>query len=298
MIRRGSARRRSIVFVGAVAVGVAACGDDAASRADTVAAMTDAEVPAEWAAFADEATALEVAATELCVAAEGTTADVAAAGAATRASWSYLNPWWFGPVMDRRARFIVDSDVDTAEIDELLDNGEPIDAAALRDLYGADQRGLGAIDAVLSDALDERTCAFVVANAELVRVEADALAAEWVDYGPSLGADDAAANEAIELMVNESLFALAALREETDAGVAGATLRGIEWAMVGDGTDTAVGIGPLLDDDVAERLAADLAAAIDDPSDANLMAVEVTITTNVVSALGLAVQFSDADGDG
>ncbi|MEM9516741.1 MAG: hypothetical protein AAGA42_17970 [Actinomycetota bacterium] len=298
MIRRRTIRRRSIVVAGALAFGITACGDDAASRADTVAALTDAEVPAEWAAFADEAAVLEVAANELCVAEEATTADVSAAVAATRASWSYLTPWWFGPVMDRRARFIVDSDVDTAEIDELLDSGEPIDATALRDLYGADQRGLGAIDAVLSDALDERTCEFVVANAELVRVEADALAAEWVDYGSTLGADDAAANEAIELMVNESLFALAALRNEADAGVAGATLRGIEWAMVGDGTDTAVGIAPLLDDDVAAQLAEQLAAAIDDPSDGNLMAVEVTITTNVVSALGLAVQFSDADGDG
>ena len=298
MIHRHSIRSRSIVVVGALALGAAACGDDAPSRADTVAAMTDVEVSAEWSAFAEQAQALDVAADQLCAVGSGAVADVSTAVASSREAWTYLNPWWFGPVMDRRSRFIVDSDVETAEIDELLDNGEPIDTTALRDLYGADQRGLGAIDAVLGEALDERTCEFVVANAELVRAEADALAAEWVDFGPTLGADDAAANEAIELMVNESLFALAALRDETDAGVVEATLRGIEWAMVGDGTDNAVGIAPLLDDDVAGQLAEQLAAAIADPSDGNLMAVEMTITTNVVSALGLAVQFSDADGDG
>ncbi|MEM8620449.1 MAG: hypothetical protein AAGF73_12090 [Actinomycetota bacterium] len=260
--------------------------------------MTDGVVPADWSVFAEQARALDVATEQLCAGGNGEVADVSSAVASSRDAWTYLNPWWFGPVMDRRSRFVVDSDVERAEIEELLDNGEPIDAAALRDLYGADQRGLGAIDSVLSATLDERACEFVLANAELVRIEADALAGDWADYGPMLGADDAAANEAIELMVNESLFALAALRNETDAAVADATLRGIEWAMVGDGTDTAAGIAPLLDDDVAVQLAERLTAAIEDPSDANLMDVEVTITTNVVSALGLAVQFSDADGDG
>lgn len=291
-------RSRPMLLIGALVLGAVACSDDAPRRGGTVAAMTDGVVPADWSVFAEQARALDVATEQLCAGGNGEVADVSSAVASSRDAWTYLNPWWFGPVMDRRSRFVVDSDVERAEIEELLDNGEPIDAAALRDLYGADQRGLGAIDSVLSATLDERACEFVLANAELVRIEADALAGDWADYGPMLGADDAAANEAIELMVNESLFALAALRNETDAAVADATLRGIEWAMVGDGTDTAAGIAPLLDDDVAVQLAERLTAAIEDPSDANLMDVEVTITTNVVSALGLAVQFSDADGDG
>ncbi|MEM1333014.1 MAG: hypothetical protein AAGG08_06095, partial [Actinomycetota bacterium] len=171
-------------------------------------------------------------------------------------------------------------------------------------------RGLGAIDHVLTDvdAIDGRPCEFVVANAALVEGEAAALAAAWESFGPTTGADDEAANAAIESMVNESLFALAALRDEVDSAVIDSTLRGIRWAMVGDvpadgdagadGDGGWVGIGPLLSDEVVERLASDLDAAIDDPSDERLMAVEITITTNIVSALGLSIQFSDADGDG
>jgi hypothetical protein len=57
-------------------------------------------------------------------------------------------------------------------------------------------------------------------------------------------------------------------------------------------------LGSLLDDAVVQQLRVDFDAAIANPDTDTLDAVERTVLTNVVSALGLSVQFSDADGDG
>jgi hypothetical protein len=132
--------------------------------------------------------------------------------------------------------------------------------------------------------------------AELVAEETQLLAADWTDYGPQQSADEAAANDALELIVNESLFALDAMRRQpapTDA----VKLAGVRWALLGDGSDESLGITELLDDDVVERLESEFTAA-KTLEDGALNEVGRTLTTNVVSTLGLSVQFSDADGDG
>ena len=67
-----------------------------------------------------------------------------------------------------------------------------------------------------------------------------------------------------------------------------------------DSTTESAGLrlGSLLDDAVVQQLRVDFDAAIANPDTDTLDAVERTVLTNVVSALGLSVQFSDADGDG
>ncbi len=142
--------------------------------------------------------------------------------------------------------------------------------------------------------VDVRTCEFGRANAALVAEESAALAADWAVFGPTLSADDATANDALELMVNESLFALVALQSGQDPG-GDAKLAGVRWALVGDNGDS--GIAPLLAGDVVEQLNLEFDSAQTLDGDA-LKAIEQTVSTNIVSALGLSVQFSDADGDG
>ncbi|MEL6893919.1 MAG: imelysin family protein [Actinomycetota bacterium] len=292
-------RPRSFVLVASLVL--AACGGGSANRADVVAETTAQVVPDHWAQFARAADELEAVTGAACEDDEAPES-IGVAVTSARALWTGLNPWWFGPVMDERSRFVVDFDVDPVEIDALLASAESLDATTLRDLYGADQRGLGAIDAVLASTveLNERQCEFLVANAGLVRAEAATLAASWEQFGVDAAADDAAANATIEAMVNEVLFALAALADEADPAVTASTLQGIRFALVGapDPNDGPTGIAALLDDAVAEQLGVELDAAIADPTSESIMAVEITVTTNVVSTLGLSVQFSDADGDG
>jgi predicted lipoprotein len=95
----------------------------------------------------------------------------------------------------------------------------------------------------------------------------------------------------------------------------GQRLAGVQAVLVGDGTQP--GLSPLLGEDLTERLGQELDAAaaavadIDGPLRAAtiespdqvaaardaLKAVQVTVTTEVVSRLGVTVGFSDADGD-
>lgn len=279
-----------------------ACGDAGSNRADAVAAITAEAVPSRFGQFAEVAEMLDNDAAEWCR--SGRPEPLLASVESVRVAWVSLLPFWFGPVVDRRSRFIVDPTVTEDDVAQLLDGNEPIDAVSLRDLYGADQRGLGAIEQLV-DIVDGseptgRECEYVAGSAELVAEEAAALSADWMVAGPQFAADEAAANESIEAMVNEILFGIVGLADASDAAAASSKLEGMRWAILGDqmpGSRNAGGISSLLDADVVEQLAAEFDAATGLDADA-VRAVEVTITTNVVSALGLSVQFSDADGDG
>lgn len=278
-----------------------ACGDDGSSRAAAVAAITIEAVPSRFRQFADAAAVLDSDAAQWCRSGQGE--PLLASVEAVRAEWVSLLPFWFGPVMDRRSRFVVDPTVIEREVAQLLDGTDPIDAASLRDLYGADQRGLAAIeqlvDIVDGSAPTDRECDYVTASGALVAEEAAALSADWELAGPQFAGSEAAANEAIESMVNEILFGIVGLADDPDIAAAASKLAGMRWAILGDSTrgDDANGISSLLDAEVVEQLVFEFDAAVGLDADA-VKALEVTITTNVVSALGLSVQFSDADGDG
>lgn len=293
---------RLVSLVLAAALGGFACGGDAGpSRADTVAAMTTAAVPDRYLALASQASALTEVAADWC---SGDGAELADQVAATRVAWASVSPFWFGPVAEQRSRFIIDPTASTDDILEILNATDPLDASALRSLYGADQRGLEAIEEVVEligdDDRSGRPCEYVTASAELVAEETGSLASAWEASGVDFGADDGIANEAIELMVNEVLFGLVTLENDPDVAVAKARLGAMRWAILGDSAASGgagEGIAPLLDSEVVEQLTQEFDAAAELDGDA-LAALEMTITTNVVSALGLSVQFSDADGDG
>jgi len=296
---------------------LAGCGGDAPpGRAETLEPIVATAVPARYAEWSDRATALADAVDAACAAADagapspGVVDGLGEDVAALRAAWTRLEPFWIGPTVDRRSKFLVDWPIDRAEVDELLAGDAAIDAYSLRTLVAADQRGLAALAHVLDAPLDARRCDYAVGNAEMVAAEAAALAAEWADFGPTLAADAAAADDALGEIVSETLFITSSLMELEPEGMQRERVEGVRWVFFGDeppistpdvggGAEPAVvGIAPLLDEGIAEQLATELDAALAMPYGVAAMAVEVTIETNVVSGLTISVTFSDADGDG
>lgn len=295
-------RRRSRMLVTLVVASflAGACADDGRSRAEVVGEQTAAVVPERFEVL-DEAA--ETLARDVAVWCEAGVPDVddeaVVAGVATvRERWQALAPYWFGPAMDRRSRAIIDPDARSDDVAELLAASVPLDPATLRDSYGADQRGLGAIALLVERAATTpdggRVCEYAAATADLVHEETSALVDEWRAYGPALDDDDQTANEALGGIVNETLFALDRLDMEDRRDVATAMASGIGDALAG--------LSPLLSDDVVGRLEDEIdtvrrsvgTARLGDAVDE----LETTLATNVVSSLGLSIQFSDADGDG
>ena len=73
-----------------------------------------------------------------------------------RAVWSYSEPMWVGPVMERRSWAVIDWPIVTDEIEELIaDTSIELDNERLSRRIGADQRGLGAVEYILGDPADE-----------------------------------------------------------------------------------------------------------------------------------------------
>jgi len=266
---------------------LSACGDSGPSRSDVVASMTDELVPSRYAEAADLAADVVPAVEVWC---DGGGSDEAlGAVAAARGAWIELRPFSFGPANDRRSMFIIDPQVRLEDVDALGEEGQPVDAESLRELAGADQRGWGAVEHLVMGEPTERRCAYATGAATLAADELAALADDWLEYGPSLSADDDAANVALRNIVSESLFAAQMVTDEPDPVLDEHRLNGIRLALLGTAADE--GITQLLSDDLAERLAAELDAA-------DAMAVQVTISTDIVGELGTTVNFSDADGDG
>jgi hypothetical protein len=201
-----------------------------------------------------------------------------------------LVPFWFGPVDDRRSAFVVDPRVNAADVDELLAGDEPVDAASLRDLAGADQRGLGTVEHLLATPPSERGCDYASGATALIVEEGAALTEDWTTFGPTLAPDDAQANDSLRDIVSGALRAVEMAGDEPGTPGTAARLAGARWALLGDGDDI-TGVAPLLADATVEQLAAEFDAA-------DAMALERTIVTEVVSELGISVNFSDADGDG
>lgn len=279
------ARFGVVALAGALAL--SACGDSGPSRSDVVSSMADEVVPARYAEAAELAADVVPAVEVWC---DGGGPDEALAAIdAARGAWIELRPFSFGPANDRRSMFIIDPQVRVEDVDALGEEGIAVDADSLRELAGADQRGWGAVEHLVMGETTERRCAYALGAATLVADELAALADDWVDYGPTLGADDEAANVALRNIVSESLFAAQMVTDEPDPVLDAHRLNGIRLALLGAGPDE--GITLLLSDDLAERLGAELDAA-------DAMDVQVTISTDIVGELGTTVNFSDADGDG
>lgn len=290
--------RRPLGSVFVASLVLAACGDDDPGRDTVVASLTD-EAPARYAALAGQAQALVDSIDDLC---EDPTGDPSAAASAVdevRQGWLALGPFWFGPVEDRNSRFDIDWEVRPEEIDELAASDAAVDAASLGEVVGADQRGLGAVDHLLSTPLDDRRCEYALGSATLVAEEIDILADEWSTFGSAAAADIDTANDTLADIISQSLFAIAMVPDAADGESAAAGLAGARWALIGDESIApGNGISDLLDDDLVERLADGFDSALAAPNEQFTMALATTIRTDVAGALGLSVAFSDADGDG
>ena len=279
---------RSVGLVALVA-GAAACGgDDAPTRADVVASITDDAVAARYAEFDAAAAGLGDAVDDWC--AGGPADAVVTQVAGVRSEWLELVPFWFGPVDDRRSVFIVDPRVNVEDVDELAAGVEPVDATSLRDLAGADQRGLGAVEHLAAGEASERACEYASGATALVVEEGAALADEWTSFGPTLAGSEEQANDSLRDIVSGALRAIEMAGEEPGTPGAAARLAGARWVLLGDGNENS-GLAPLLADSTVEQLTAEFDAA-------DAMALERTIVTEVVGELGISVNFSDADGDG
>jgi predicted lipoprotein len=284
----GHRRLWTLGVASAAWVALAACGDSGPSRADVVGAMTVEAVPARYAEAAVLAEAVAPAVEDWCAGGEADVVNEAVAEA--RAAWVELRPFSFGPANDRRSMFVIDPQIRAVDVDELGEDGAPVDADSLRELAGADQRGWQAVEHLATGDATDRRCEYARGAAELSADELSALADDWTEYGPGL-ADAESADVALRNIVSESLFAAQMAVDEPDPVLDVHRLDGIRWALVGDGTPEHVGLTPLLSDDLVERLTAEL-----DARDAT--EVQLTISTEVVGELGTTVNFSDADGDG
>jgi len=278
--------RRAVASALVSSVAIAGCGDGGPSRADVVGASTDEVVPARYADAAALADDVVVAVDAWCDGDEP--AVVAEAVASARAAWVELRPFSFGPANDRRSMFVIDPQARTVDVDALGEGGQDVDAESLRELAGADQRGWAAVEHLADGEATDRRCDYARGAAELSATELALLAEDWTTYGPSLGEGDAA-DVALRNIVSESIFSSQMAVDEPDPVLDIHRLNGVRLALLGDGVTD--GIAPLLSDDLVGRLGAELDAV-------DAMAVQITISTDVVGELGTTVNFSDADGDG
>jgi predicted lipoprotein len=123
-------RRSTWTCAVVIAGALSGCGGASTSRTEVVAEMTDAAVPERFGALAADATTLTNAVEQWCESSDdgATREDVGR----VREAWVSLAPFWIGPVMDRRSRFVIDPSVRADEVQALLDGSEDIDAVALR----------------------------------------------------------------------------------------------------------------------------------------------------------------------
>ena len=117
----------------------------APGREEVLVALTDTVIVPGYRAAAEGMNELRAALDGLCAApaADG----LAAARIAwrdARAGWLRTQATWFGPVMERRSRSLVDwSPVDAPRIEETLAGRDAISPEVVREFLGASQRGLG-----------------------------------------------------------------------------------------------------------------------------------------------------------
>ena len=367
----GGAKKLLAVGVAGVllAAAAAACGDSTPSRQDVLDDLADEVVIPAYDSFLTASSSLAEAVGDLCasLASETASGDAATEGAlnsvydaleASRASWSFSEAMWVGPVMERRSRAVIDWDIDAEQIEaRIADTSFALIADNLATRVGADERGLSAVEyvvgspsapeAAIARLVNPRYCEYLTAATQVVFAEAELLVSDWTtsfeDGSPyrtvlsdpdGSGVDDIV-NGSFNLLRKTSDMELRpAANGDLDAvkegplglGVADIAdhLAGIRAVLIGSRAnqgstqeDGPMGLSELLGDDITDRLAARLdaadaavsaitpplrTAAADNPGSLNqayeaLKELQMTISTEVVSKLGVALGFSDTDGD-
>lgn len=179
----------------APALVIACSSEPPASRQDVLTSVTDELIVPRFQAVAVRMGEMREALDTLCVNPNPETLDVArAAWRDARAPWLRSQAMWFGPVMDRRSRTLVDwSPIDPERIEATLAKRESVSSADVREFFGSTQRGLGAIeyvifgqdDGVLSSLEDSEgiRCQYLTALGNVVADETAAVVVEWTGDG-------------------------------------------------------------------------------------------------------------------
>ncbi len=218
----------AVLLVLAAAVGCAAGSAEQgtptstpASRQAVLVNLTEELIAPRFQAVATEMDALRIALDDLCVAPGPASLSVArTAWRDARAPWMRSQATWFGPVMERRSRSLVDwSPVDVERIEKLLAERDPVTAFDVREFFPATARGLGAIeymifgedDAVLEalGSANSVRCQYLTALGGVAAEETAELAADWVDYASYFNGTGSVAlleRQAIDELVSGSIF--------------------------------------------------------------------------------------------
>ena len=240
---------------------LASCGDDAPTRADVVASMTDEAVAARYAAVR---TPPPPASARRSTAGAPASRPMPLSPRSPRCAPSGWSSCRSGSV---RWTTVVPCSSSTHGSTPTTSTSwspvtEPVDATSLRDLAGADQRGLGAVEHLAAGERRRNERASTPSGPPtLVVDEGAALADDWATFGPTLAGRRRAGQR------------LAARHREWSARVpsrwparspdtpgAEARLAGARWVLLGDGDEIA-GLAPLLADATVEQLAAEFDAA-------------------------------------
>ena len=160
---------------------------NAPAREDVLTSATANLILPRYEALAADMNTLSDAADALCAAPSQPALDHARQSwRNARAQWLRSQALWFGPVMERRSRSLVDwAPIEPDAIEERIQAGAitPSDA---REFLPSTQRGLGAIEYLLfqPDALQTladapNRCAYITALATAAAAETDAVLSEW-----------------------------------------------------------------------------------------------------------------------
>ena len=196
------------------------------SRQEVLVSLTDGLMVPRFEALVGEMDEMRNSLHSLCAnPAPGTLNAARSAWREARAPWMRSQAMWFGPVMDRRSRTLVDwSPVDPGRIEKLLVDRETVTASDVREFLAATQRGLGAIEYVLfgDDQLvleqlaraDGIRCQYLMALGDVVAEETAGVLRDWqgVDgkgyaaYLNGTGSVSLLDQQAVDELVRTSVF--------------------------------------------------------------------------------------------
>ena len=168
----------------------AACESSGASDADVLINIADDIAVPAFQAVAEDMTQLNQTVEALCALPNGTTLDAARQSwRDARASWMASEALWFGPVMDRRSRSLLDwSPTDVDGVEQLLDQSTSLTAEEVSQSLASNQRGFGAIeyglfhgDVLAALAGSQSRCSSLKTLTFVAQEEAAAILAEWVE---------------------------------------------------------------------------------------------------------------------
>ena len=187
----------SLLLAGLLAMACASAAPP--SRQDVISSLTDDLIVPRFQAVAAEMGELRDALHAMCADPNASTlAGARNSWREARAPWLRSQSMWFGPVMDRRSRILVDwSPVDPERIEATLAKRESVSASDVREFFGSTQRGLGAIEyvifgedgAVLESVKDAGgiRCQYLIALGDVVADEMSGVLADWTGDGSAAG---------------------------------------------------------------------------------------------------------------